>query len=452
MGDRPGEVLKLKEPEERPYGVYLADSNAKTIGVDRIFEKITATMGDEVIGRLTPDLVKNGYIDKTVTLQVLKSRRPVTIEQRWLKTKRKVIVTGNPIFNDQGKIVMVTTTFYPPDTPLGTENVAVEGQLPRGPLEALEGVVSASPEMNSVLMKAAQVAALDVTVLLEGETGVGKEVLARFIHQNSARRHKPFIKVNLGALPGELFESELFGYRGGSFTGALKSGKKGLVQAAAGGTLFLDEISETPYNMQVKLLGLLQEKEMTPIGDVESEKVDVRFVTATNRDLRKMVREGQFREDLFYRVNVLPIYIPPLRERREDIFALTQHFLAGYQQQYRTTKQIDAAALNQLCDYNWPGNVRELKNIIERLVILSPEKQITKEMVLHELGGERKAKQKPFNKNYDGDYRAALARFEQDYLLDTVKNYGSFTEAAQALGMHRTTLARKLRKYGIIID
>ncbi|MBC7342651.1 MAG: sigma 54-interacting transcriptional regulator [Clostridia bacterium] len=433
--------------ENAIHGVYIADASAKTIGVDQGFERLTATGKEEVLGRFTFDLEEEGYIDKSVTTLVLRHRRLITISQRWLHTGKKVTITGNPVFNSRGEIVLVTTTFYPPDIyPQNPERQ----ELIQGCLPTLEGVVAISPAMQEVLMRAARVANLDTTVLLLGETGVGKEVVAKFIHQVSPRRSRNFLKVNLGAVPKELFESELFGYQPGAFTGASRTGKKGFVQAADGGTLFLDEISEIPPSVQVKLLGVLQEKDLIPVGGVNSEKVDVRFIAATNRDLKKLVSQGLFREDLYYRLNVVPIYIPPLRERREDILALTQHFLASFGRRHQLEKHLDFQALDVLMEYQWPGNVRELQNLIERLVVVYPQKTITKGMVLAELAElQQERHQKPELIIEASDYRGAVAQTEKCLMIHALQNHTSLEEAAQALGMHRTTLLRKMRKYGI---
>lgn len=439
---RSGDLL-----DQAAYGVYLADANAKTIGVDRGFERLTATGKEEVLGRFTFDLEEKGYIDKSVTTLVLRHRRVITIGQRWLQTGKKVTITGNPVFNNRGEIVLVTTTFYPPE--FSGENPE-RPELIQGSLPTAEGVVAVSPAMQEVLMRAARVANLDTTVLLLGETGVGKEVVAKFIHQVSPRRSKNFLKVNLGAVPKELFESELFGYQPGAFTGASRTGKKGFVQAADGGTLFLDEVSEIPLSVQVKLLGVLQEKDLIPVGAVNSEKVDVRFIAATNRDLRKLVLEGQFREDLYYRLNVVPIYIPPLRERQEDILALAQHFLACFGRRHQLEKRLEAQALDVLVNYSWPGNVRELQNLVERLVVVYPQKIITREMVWAELAeSQQHHARKPELIIEAGDYRGAVAQTEKCLIIHALRSHPNLEEAAQALGMHRTTLLRKMRKYNI---
>ncbi|WP_194174970.1 sigma-54 interaction domain-containing protein [Desulfofundulus thermobenzoicus] len=431
-------------------GIYLTDGNAITMGIDKHYQELTNILEEEVKGRHMKELEDDGYFDRSVSLLVLKYKTRVTIEQKVLRSGKKIIVTGNPIFDKDGNIVMIATTVFPlgytaqPSQRINSINNAIP---------ELHGMVAASQAMQQVLVRAIRAAALDSTVLIMGESGVGKEVVAKIIHLNSNRRTSSFIKVNIASIPEELFESELFGYRCGAFTGASKEGKRGLVQAADGGTLFLDEIGEVPLGSQAKLLRLLQEKEVLPLGSVITEQVDVRFIAATNRNLPEMVKEEKFREDLFYRLNVMPIYIPPLRERPEDICALLQHFLTYYCQRYRVQKQLTPGALETLMGYEWPGNIRELQNLIERLVVLYPDQEITSEHIFDELSLKG-----PYNFLNNGSKRSVamqnldltniVADFEKDILLKTLKQYGNNMEkAAQALGIHRTTLMRKLRKY-----
>lgn len=444
-GDDPLE----REPNSR-LGIYLTDGTACTLGVSHSYEMLTEIEEREVIGRNMRVLEEEGFFDRSVTLLVLKYKAPITIEQSILKTGKKVIVTGNPIFNQDGNIVLVATTVYPHFYPKDSLVEIPNTLHPFSAIGALDGVVINSKAMHDALIRAVKAAIADSTVLISGESGVGKEVIARIIHQLSPRKNQPFIKVNVTAIPEELFESELFGYCSGAFTGALKSGKPGLVQAAAGGTLFLDEISEVPLKTQVKLLRLLQEKEVFPVGSIRPERVDVRFIAATNRDLRSLVKGGHFREDLYYRLNVVPIYIPPLRERKEDIYALANHFLKEFCNRYRVEKHFTPSAVQALLEYPWPGNVRELQNLVERLVILYSQNKISREQIYDEL------EVKPFPPARfswtPGGFSLprTVANFEREIIEQALKqNDGNIEQTAKMLGIHRTTLIRKLRKHGI---
>ena len=424
--------------------IYLTDGSGLTLGVNQAYEKLTEIQEREVIGRRMQALEEDRFFDRSVSLLVLKNKAPMSIPQRILRTSKKVYVTGNPIFNHAGDVIYVVTSVYPIEFCGETPQ---HGEHPSLPFTAMDNMVAVSKVMQKVFLRAVQVAAMDATVLILGETGVGKGVLSTVIHQFSSRRSKPFIKVNMTAIPEDLFESELFGYRGGSFTGALKTGKQGFLQAAAGGTLFLDEISEVSPRGQAKLLKVIEEKEIYRVGSTIPEKVDVRFVAASNRSLKDLVAEGRFREDLFYRLSVVPIHIPPLRERPEDIYALASHSLKNLSVRYNVHKILTPSAVQALTDYHWPGNVRELHNVMERLVMLGDDARITKEHVLDELEMVLPVHEKtPLV--LDGDYRCAVDCYEKKILSQVMEQHnGNLYLASAALGIHRTTLLRKLRKY-----
>lgn len=425
-------------------GVYLTDGSAFTLRVNNAYELLSEIEEKEVIGRHMQTLEEEGFYDRSVSLLVLKNKAPVTIEQRILRTGKHVVVTGNPIFNQSGDIIFVATTVYPREL---CSQVA-EGVETNFPFSPITNIVAASKTMQKILLRAIQAATRESTVLILGESGVGKEVIAKVIHQFSSRRNKPLIKVNASSIPDNLLESELFGYRAGAFTGALKSGKYGLVHAAAGGTLFLDEIGDVSPQTQVKLLRLIEEKEIFSIGSVSAEHVDIRILAATNRDLPSLIEAGQFREDLFYRLNVVPIYIPPLRDRVEDIYPLVEHFLTKISIDYKTKKQLTPSAAQALTDYAWPGNVRELYNMIERLVVLYPQSKITKEHILEELSLKSPPMTTITLATQDHDFRTIMSNFEKELILRTLRQHnGNLQNAAAALNIHRTTLMRKIRKY-----
>ncbi len=308
-------------------------------------------------------------------------------------------------------------------------------------LYGLENVVARSPKMQALLDQVARVAETDATICLLGETGTGKEVIARVIHCNSRRARGPFIGVNCGAIPESLFESELFGHVKGAFTGA-QHAKRGLVQSAQGGTLFLDEIAEMPLTLQVKLLRAIQEREVLEVGAERPSKVDVRFITSTNKDLSAAVRAGTFREDLFYRIQVFPITMPPLRERRDDIPFLAQHFLQ--QSARRMQKEIRGflpEAMQKLMLHSWPGNIRELENVVEKAVVLSSQDMITPDL-LPSVTQEPIGQVKPLT--------AARDEFEQNYLKAVLQlTGGNISRAAQIAGRYRADFYKLLKKHGL---
>jgi TyrR family helix-turn-helix protein len=298
--------------------------------------------------------------------------------------------------------------------------------------------------MIKVLELAEKVAPMDSSIFIHGETGVGKGVLARVIHDLSSRKDKNFIQVNCGAIPSALIESELFGYESGAFTGANKHGKKGLVESADGGTLFLDEIGEMPLDIQVKILHLVQDRTFMKVGGTKEKKVNIRIISATNKDLKQMIKNNQFREDLYYRLHVVPMEIPQLRERKEDILLLTDYFLKKFNEKYGQSITIDdhSKLILQLQDY--PGNVRELENVIEQIVVTARKPIVTIEDLPSDLTYKDTALV-----NLTGiiPLKKALEETEKQLLSQALSTYKSTRKMAKALGVSQTTIMRKLGKY-----
>jgi len=327
--------------------------------------------------------------------------------------------------------------------------------------EPESGIVGSSKVMQEVFKTVAKVARSSITVLITGESGTGKEVIARAIHNYSDRKEKPFVAVNCAALPANLLEAELFGYEKGAFTGAVSS-KKGLFEQANGGTIFLDEIGELPLPLQAKLLRVLQEKEVRPIGSERSKKVDVRVIAATNRNLEEEVKKGSFREDLYFRLNIVKIELPPLRERKEDIVPLAHHFVKRFSKEFKLPpKELSADAVEFLLSYHFPGNVRELENMILRAMVLSSSDFITAEDLRRQVYQEAPSleglirefvlkvftvEQKEENNLYDIVVKAA----EKAVISEVLKrcNFNQ-VKAAKVLGIHRNTLRRKIKELGI---
>src|SRR5499433_203798 len=308
----------------------------------------------------------------------------------------------------------------------------------------LAGLIASSAEMAQVLGLVERVAPTDATVLIGGESGTGKELIAKALHHASKRADGRFVAINCGALPETLLESELFGYVKGAFTGA-GANKKGLFEEAHRGTLFLDEIGEMAPGLQVKLLRALQSGEVRPVGSTQAITVDTRVVAATNRELEPMIRQGTFREDLFYRLNVIPILLPPLRERREDIPLLAEHFLARFAQRQGRVLRLSAGAMERLLRYPWPGNVRELENAMERTAILARDEMIEpRDLPPHVDSGLALGPAPGLAAEQ------TLAEAERAHIIQILERHGwNHSRAAEALGIGRTTLWRKLRDYGI---
>ncbi len=313
-----------------------------------------------------------------------------------------------------------------------------------------DNIIGASEALKKVLERVEKVAVRDTSVLITGESGTGKELIAHAIHYNSPLKEKKFLAINCGALPESLLESELFGYRKGAFTGA-KENRQGLLEAADGGTLFLDEVGNLPMNVQKTLLRFLQEQEFLRLGDTTPTRVDVRVLSATNSDLRGAVKTGEFRDDLYYRLNVVNIHLPPLRERQADIPLLAAHFIALQNQKFGThVKGLSPGALEAACVYPWPGNVRELRNVIEASLAMESGDYLSLP-VLSQFIEVPSATPAPESLNgEEGEYARALSRFEMDYLKGLLrKNRGNIEAAAREAGMNMATIYRKIKKYNI---
>jgi DNA-binding NtrC family response regulator len=326
-----------------------------------------------------------------------------------------------------------------------TENVLLKKQLKK--TSDLRTMIGKSEEMQRIYHLVDKVADTESTILVYGESGTGKELIARAIHFRSSRASGPFVSINCGALPESLLESELFGHVKGSFTGAFRD-KEGLFKVAQGGTFFLDEIGETSLTIQVKLLRVLQEREVIPVGGTNPMKVDVRLVAATNADLEKAIKQERFRADLYYRLNVIPVHLPPLRRRRDDVPLLVQHFLKKYNDDLPQERQKGIArdAMDILVNYDWPGNVRELENVIERATILEETNQITVESL------PEKIRQRETSTNSLITERAqvTLDELEREYLIKVLTDTNwQKKKASQILGINASTLYRKIQRYGL---
>ena len=438
-------------------GIYITDGEANTIKINNAYERISGLKRAEVMGRNMKDLEKEGVISQSATLLVLKNRETTTIQQEF-KTGVKVLVSSNPIFDKSGKIIMVVTNvrdvtqLYELKEQLQknkeiTRKYVSEIEEMRTQLLNTSEIVAEDHKTIEIIQLASRVAKVDTTILMLGETGAGKDQIAKHIHKVSKRSKKQFIKVNCGAVPASLIESEFFGYEKGAFTGANKEGKIGLFEMASGGTIFLDEVGELPMDMQVKLLRVLQEMEVVRIGGTKPIKIDVRVLAATNRDLEDMIKKKQFREDLYYRLNVVPLYIPPLRERKQDIMPLINFFLTQLNKKYNFNKIFAPDALNCMYEYNWPGNVRELKNIVERAVIMSEDDKIKRSDLPKNIISSH-GMVVTLNTFEEGiNLKETLDSIEEKLIKKAYDKYGNVRAAAKSLGIDASTFVRKRQKY-----
>ncbi|MBN8201425.1 sigma-54 interaction domain-containing protein [Bacillus sp. NTK034] len=438
--------------------IYVSDARGVTLRASSACKALWGKEVEELVGKSVLDLEKEGLFTPSITRLVLERKEKVSGIQT-TSTGKRLMVVGTPIKDENGKIVRVVnasrdiTELHRLEEELEEMRLLSEGykkeiMLLKEEKESFSRVVFASEEMKKVLEMARRVAKVDTTVLILGESGVGKEVIVNQIHHSSPRREKPFIKVNCGAIPENLLESELFGYESGAFTGANKQGKKGLFELANGGTLFLDEIAEMPLALQVKLLRILQDQEITRVGGTRPVKVDVRILAAANRDLTAEIEKGRFREDLFYRLHVVPITIPRLKDRRKDILPLLLHFIQYYNQKYFKKTSLTPGVIHMLEQYHWPGNVRELQNIVERLVVTTDENEITVEHFTQiiELVSNSKKKVEIHDLM---PLRDCIESAEEQLLKLAAKRFKSTTKMAKALNVNQSTISRKLQKLGI---
>lgn len=431
-------------------GILITDETGRIIKANQAFLRI---LGLESCPENLIEL-KDICLDVSIITGLLKSKKMKTIIERNKLKNNLLLLTATPVRDEQMEIYRVVLNIrdITEIDNLRKQLEETKSQLSRLEYERNQNsrFVYQSVAMKQVLQTVEMVANVDTTVLILGESGVGKEEIAKLIHQYSNRRDKTMVKVNCGAIPESLLESELFGYEAGAFTGANKGGKMGLFESANGGVIFLDEIGEIPHSVQVKLLRVLQEKEITRVGGVKSRKINVRILAATNRDLKVLVEEGRFREDLYYRLNVVPIYIPPLRKRVEDIPLLISFFLRKFSSQYNIEKVFSAEAVQALTRYSWPGNVRELANVVERLLVttIGPVIDLKDVNLIFETSNEKQNEQQDNIIYVNGilPLREAIREVEKQLLTKAFNLHKNTRKTAMALGVNQSTVVRKMQK------
>lgn len=440
-------------------GIYVTDAKGKTLVVNRMYEKLTGLKREKIMGKLVTDLRNQGNFDVVLNPEIVSTGQKKSSVQV-TKEGRRVILNGYPVFDESGKVALVVT-FVRDITLLSQlqEQIANQQEVidkfqevqKRDKKKMQNGTVifesQAIVRLMSVLNK---VAKTDATVLLLGETGVGKDVFSRIIHERSLRRNEPFFKVDCSAIPESLIESELFGYESGAFSGANTKGKPGLFEMADKGTLFLDEIGELPLLMQSKLLRALQDQELIRVGSTKVRKFDVRFIAATNRDLEEEVKNGLFRSDLFYRLRVAVLQIPPLRERRGDIQPLVCHFFEKYNAKYRKEVTFTNEVCKAFQNYKWPGNVREMDNFIQSLIVTREKEILDVSDLPHYMLRDAICMDQLSMIDENKSLDELLRDYERNILKQALDVQGSIAKVAKLLKVDRTTIFRKAKKYSLL--
>lgn len=442
-----------------PDAIYVADKEGTTIYVNDMYQQLSGITKAEVIGENVHQINKEKKLYTNGILPtILKQERRSEKIGVMKRTNTTVYITGFPIFDENGELkyavahdrnIQQLEIVKDQLIKLKEVQAKAENEIQYLRTQQIKQVdlIFKSPQMYQALSTALAVAPTDASVLITGESGTGKEVITNQIYQASNRCDKPFLKINCAAIPETLMESELFGYVPGAFTGASKNGKTGIFELANNGTLMLDEIGEMSMQMQTKLLRVLQNHEVTKVGGSKAIPVDVRIIAATNRNLLECIKEKTFREDLYYRLNVVPITLAPLRERKEDIELLIQHFLTNFNKKYNKQVEIYSDALHLMKSYNWPGNIRELENVIERLVVINQSNVIDKKTVAMVLGLQNTESFSPLPDDYD--IKAATAALECRMIEKALAEFHSKRKAAAALGIDHSTLIKKCQRYGI---
>lgn len=440
-------------------GVFITDGDGNIILMNEASEELSEFSGEQLLGKNVNDLIKKGYFSENgaVSLKCIETGREESMIQKGRDDGQEITVTGVPLI-EHGKVkfVVVTERDVSEINRLEKE-LRKNQQLVKEYSQQLEqyrkdargargSIIYDSEEMEKIIQLSESVAKKDITVLIQGESGTGKEVIANHIHQCSDRKDKPFIRVNCDAIPENLFESEFFGYEKGTFTGASDTGKVGLFEQANGGTIFLDEIGIMPMSLQGKILRVLQNREIMRVGGGGYIPVDVRIIAATNANLKDAVREKTFRMDLYYRLNVVPINIPPLRKRKEDIFPLVRYFVKKYNEEFDSDLKIAKSGWDVLYKYQWPGNIRELQNIIKRLVIIADREEVDARQIMEQLDSFDMGIAESTS---SGDLKSYVEEYEKNIIITKMKDYKSSSRLARALGIDKSTLNRKIKKYGI---
>lgn len=439
-------------------GIFITSADGTATYLNSTYESLTGMSREQIIGKNVYELSTKGYFTPLVTPTVLKTNQVVTTFQLF-KTNKYAIITGTPIYNNMGEPIVILICASALEYPHLTKKSQFPLDSP-APIsmqlyeDSSIEIIAESVPMRHALQDAFRISAYDVHVLVLGDSGTGKEVVSTLIHTSSKRKLQPFLKINCSNLSSTLLESELFGYEAGAFTGALRKGKPGLFEIADKGTILLDEIGEMSIELQAKLLRVLQSGEIFRVGGIKPIKINARLIASTNRDLKKMVADGTFRKDLYYRLNVATIVLPSLNERRDDIAPLLLHFLYTYNKKYGMNKKFSPELIRTLEDYSWPGNVRELKNIVERLIIMCIDDVLSTKHLFTKYFSFEMEEEDSNIVTIKGIPKLADAVSETEKIIVTraLEAAGSTRKAAELIGVSQSTIMRKIQDYDIHVE
>ncbi|HBH0834267.1 TPA: sigma 54-interacting transcriptional regulator, partial [Clostridioides difficile] len=455
--------------------ICVSDDKGIIIYCNKAFEENYGLKKEDILGKNVSFLEDSGYSTKSPIPIVLKTKTKFSLEQD-TQTGKKLIITATPIFDENGNLEFTVENCRDitelnniknklEDTKKQVKKYKSEVEtLYRTALRIEDTVIMDGIVMRPIINTVNHVSKTDVSVLLLGESGTGKSSLARYIHHNSNRSNGPFITINCATISPQLLESELFGYTSGAFTGASTKGKVGLVELANGGTLFLDEIGDIPQNLQAKFLQLIQDRTFTPVGSLKNKKVDIRIISATNADLVSKVKEKKFREDLYYRLNVIEIKLPPLRERRDNLVEIIKYYFNRYSSDFNLNKTISKEAMDAIANYRFPGNIRELQNIIQKILLTCTDNHITIDDLpniltknIHITNNGNKTHISQINKviisdskstNYKNkNFDTLIKEYEKNIILDAYEKFGSSYKVAKHLEISQSKANRLIRKY-----
>lgn len=431
--------------EAIPEGIYIIDKNTITIAVNKAYERISGLDRNIFVGRSVIDLCNEGIFTNSLSLDVLHTKETVTRIQT-INGRPNIYVSGCPLFDEAGNVSYI----------IGCIRNVSELVTAKHAQEQLESLYKTkaqhkincsgsdfiiSKQSQAIFDTTTRIAQFDCKVLIQGETGTGKSKLAKYIHSYSSRKNEVFLELNCSGIPENLLEIELFGYVSGAFTGASNKGKKGLLEIAHKGTLFLDEIGDLPLALQVKLLKVIEEQAFIPVGATEYKYIDVRIISATHKNLKKQVQLGEFREDLYYRINVVQLELSPLRQRRAEVIPLIQFYKNHFNQKYNLKTEFEADVLEYLSTYEWPGNIRELINMVERLLVSNHTNLITLNDLPREITVNSNIK------TPKGTLKEKVDAYEKSLIIEAMNVYDSMRQAATYLGVDQSTLVKKIARY-----